>query len=247
LNFVILLDGDELALIGEKLKDRSGGYILDVATTDGDYIQTLIKYLKEFQYAVGIDISDKDFNEGKKNFPAAKIAFLEMDSASLAFDSSAFDIVSINAGIHHVANIMMTLSEMKRVLKPGGTFIVREMYRDNLNEKQITDMMQHHWQSKIDRLLGIPHNPTLKRKQILNFIERLDLSSYDYEDFICTECDPEKDGKTENVEKSMLEQLSQIEKHESHNHLKREAEIISKRIKSVGFACATMLEIVGIK
>lgn len=234
-------------LIERKLQGKLGGYILDVATTAGDFIQTLIKNLKEYNYAIGIDITEKDFDEGRKKFPEGKVSLVKMDGASLAFRDDFFDIVSINAGLHHLSDVKKALSDMKRVLKPGGLLILKEMYCDNQNKKQMSDVRQHHWHSKIDRLTGISHNQTLKREKIIEYAEELSMKNIEIEDYYCKECNPETDGKMVDELKEIKERLTKIKNLKQYNELKNEAEAILKHIKDVGYACATRLEIIGIK
>lgn len=45
--------------IRKKLQGVSGGKILDVATGDGDFINTPMRMLKNYDYFVGIEISKK--------------------------------------------------------------------------------------------------------------------------------------------------------------------------------------------
>jgi len=65
--------------IRKKLQGISGGKILDVATGNGDFVNTLMKMLKNYDYFVGIEISRKDLESAKKRFEGQPVEFLEMD------------------------------------------------------------------------------------------------------------------------------------------------------------------------
>jgi SAM-dependent methyltransferase len=52
------------------------------------------------------------------------------DAESLPFDTGQFDLVYSNGVIHHTPNTRRTVSEMLRVLKPGGRAIVM-VYAEN--------------------------------------------------------------------------------------------------------------------
>jgi SAM-dependent methyltransferase len=151
------------------------------------------------------------------------------------------------AGFHHLPEIEPVLYEMKRVLKPGGLFIVREMFCDHQSKKQLSDVYNHHWSAKIGRLTGKSHNSTLKRQEIIDLIESLDLKEYKTKNYTCHECDPEKDGKMQDELDDIDKQLAKVEGHPQYDELKEEGELIRQRILKNGFACATELDVIGIK
>ncbi len=154
----------------------SGGKVLDVATESGDFINTLMKTLKEYDSFVGIDISAKELKSAIKEFKDKPVKFIEMNAENLVFEDNAFDTVSISHSLHHLADIDKVLSEMKRVLRPDGYFILQEMYSDGeQTEAQITDTLQHYWGSKIDSLMGITHNKALTKQKIIEHVDNIGL------------------------------------------------------------------------
>jgi ubiquinone/menaquinone biosynthesis C-methylase UbiE len=66
-----------------------------------------------------------------------KLSFSEIDfNDPLPFQDNEFDIVVMDAALHHSRNLWITLSEIRRVLKPGGFFIAqREAYTSPLTHK----------------------------------------------------------------------------------------------------------------
>jgi hypothetical protein len=68
-----------------------------------------------------------------------------------------------------------SLVEMKRVLKTGGHFLVNELHRDGLTDAQESHMLHHHLRSEIDNILGISHNQTYHRDDLIKLVNDLDL------------------------------------------------------------------------
>jgi ubiquinone/menaquinone biosynthesis C-methylase UbiE len=236
------------SLIERKLAKLSGGRILDVATGDGGFIGKLIDAFADYDEAIGVDITDKNFEEAEKKFEKDRVSFMKADAADLhLFNDDSFDTVSIAAGLHHLPDIQAVIREMKRVLKPGGILIIREMFCDNLKEKQLSDVYLHHWSAKIDRLLGISHNSTLKKQEIIDIVENLGLTAYEAGEYNCRDCDPEKDGKMERELKDIDKDVAKVKGLPQYEELKTEGEQIRQRILINGYACATMLDVIGIK
>ncbi len=229
------------------LTGKSGGKILDVATSSGNLIEELIELLDNFDEVVGIDISDEHFDKAREKFKDKPVTFLKMDATRMEFEDDTFDIVAMSAGLHHLEDIDCVLSEMKRVLKPGGWFLIREMFHDHQTEKQMSDVYNHHWSAKVSRLLGESHNSTLKKQEIIDLVANLGLRNFETREFICTKCDPEKDGKMEDELKDIDKQLDKVKDRPEYEELREEGEFIRQYIKKHGYACATQLDVVGVK
>lgn len=67
----------------------------------------------------------------------SKLSFHEIDfNRPLPFGDDAFDIVVMDAALHHSRNIWETLAEIRRVLKPRGLFVAqREAYTSPLTNR----------------------------------------------------------------------------------------------------------------
>jgi len=113
-----------------KLGTISGGDVLDVGTQKGDFINVLMKVLKEYNTFTGIDISEENLKEARELFKDKPVNFQPMNAESMNFQDHQFDTVCISFSLHHLENIDKVLAEMYRVLKPNGHFIVQEMYCD---------------------------------------------------------------------------------------------------------------------
>jgi SAM-dependent methyltransferase len=234
-------------LFKERLTGHSGGKILDVATECGWFIDKLKDAFREIDEVIGIDITDQDFDKARERLKKDPVNFMIMNGANLEFADELFDTVAMAFGMHHLNDIPSVLSEMKRVLKPGGNFVLRENLRDVTDEKQKTDLLQHDWYARIDRLRGRPHYPSLTKQEIIEHVEGLGLRRYETDKYLCDDC-PRSKGET--IEKEIIEMdehLAKVKGNPLYDELVKERDTIVKRLRTVGICCQAGLDIVGIK
>jgi len=102
--------------------------ILDIATGTGD-LAIMMAGLNPDRI-VGLDISAGMLDVGKQKIAKANLSdMIEMivgDSEKMPFDDNTFDAITVSFGVRNFANLDKGLKEIKRVLKPGGTFVVLE-------------------------------------------------------------------------------------------------------------------------
>lgn len=114
------------------LKKNNPKYILDIATGTVDMAIRACKMLDPIQIT-GVDISTQMLNEGKKKIEklglGAKINLQKGDSENLQFETNHFDAVMAAFGVRNFENLEKGLSEMNRVLKPGGQLCIIEFSR----------------------------------------------------------------------------------------------------------------------
>lgn len=117
------------------LIDKHPDYILDVATGTADVAIMAAKVLNP-KKIVGIDISNGMLNVGrekiKKQNLESIIELQEGDSAAINFDDNSFDAVTVAFGVRNFQHLEKGMSEIKRVLKPGGKLVVLEFSRPSL-------------------------------------------------------------------------------------------------------------------
>ena len=147
-------------IIEKILSGIDGGRVLDVATQEGHFTQSLMKDLKSYTKIVGIDTNQAAIRSAQSTYGWNDVNFLVMDAERLSFEDKVFDTVTISASLHHLTNIPRVLKEMVRVLKPGGHFMIVEMHRDGPTEATLTSVYLHEWVAEVDRTLGILHNQT---------------------------------------------------------------------------------------
>jgi demethylmenaquinone methyltransferase/2-methoxy-6-polyprenyl-1,4-benzoquinol methylase len=102
--------------------------ILDVATGTGDFAFEAMALNPD--KITGVDISEGMLDVGKKKVKTAglseKIELLYGDSENLPFKDNSFDAVIVAFGVRNFENLDKGLSEIQRVIKPGGHIVVLE-------------------------------------------------------------------------------------------------------------------------
>jgi demethylmenaquinone methyltransferase / 2-methoxy-6-polyprenyl-1,4-benzoquinol methylase len=80
---------------------------------------------------VGVDFAKEMLDYGKKKLVKKRlerhIDFMQADALRLPFDDSAFDVAAIAFGIRNIPDKNKALTEMVRVVVPGGQVMVLEM------------------------------------------------------------------------------------------------------------------------
>jgi ubiquinone/menaquinone biosynthesis C-methylase UbiE len=170
-----------------------------------------------------------------------------MDAARLGFPVGVFDTVSITNSLHHMTNLSEVLSEMVRVLKPGGTFLLAEMYRDNQTETQMTHVLLHHWWAAIDTAKGITHLETFTKEQIMELCQNLHLQQSNFFDVLDISSNPKDAGLAKELESIIDRYLQKAAGTRDEESLSKQGESLRSRIRDVGFHSATQLFMIGKK
>lgn len=110
------------------LKKQAPNQILDVATGTGDLAIEMLK--ADPKKIIGIDISKGMLEIGRKKMNAKGlediITLQKADSENLPFNDATFDAVCVSFGVRNFENLEKGLSEMSRVLNPGGKLYILE-------------------------------------------------------------------------------------------------------------------------
>ncbi|MCQ2973815.1 MAG: bifunctional demethylmenaquinone methyltransferase/2-methoxy-6-polyprenyl-1,4-benzoquinol methylase UbiE [Bacteroidales bacterium] len=104
--------------------------ILDIAAGTGDF--TILEAKKtNAKEIIGVDISQNMLNvaiqKAEKLNLQNKIKFIKADSLDLPFSDNSFDSVTVGFGVRNFADIPAGLTEIYRILKPGGRLVVLEL------------------------------------------------------------------------------------------------------------------------
>jgi SAM-dependent methyltransferase len=79
---------------------------------------------------VGVDVSAGMLEIARKDLPDERFFFLQGDATMLPLTDRSVDNVVILGGIHHVPDRIKLFAEVRRILKPGGSFYFREPLDD---------------------------------------------------------------------------------------------------------------------
>ncbi|MCT4699818.1 bifunctional demethylmenaquinone methyltransferase/2-methoxy-6-polyprenyl-1,4-benzoquinol methylase UbiE [Tenacibaculum haliotis] len=111
-------------LVGENNPQQ----ILDIATGTGDLALMMAKLNPK--KITGLDISTGMLEVGKQKIAKAnlsdKIEMIVGDSENMPFEDNTFDAITVSFGVRNFENLDKGLTEILRVLKPGGKFVVLE-------------------------------------------------------------------------------------------------------------------------
>lgn len=104
--------------------------ILDIATGTGDFAILAAQKLNP-ECLVGVDISEGMMDVGRKKVKQYGleniISFQKDDCLALSFSNNSFDAVTAAFGIRNFQSLDKGLSEMFRVLRPGGKLVIIEL------------------------------------------------------------------------------------------------------------------------
>ncbi len=110
------------------IEKKNPSKILDVATGTGD-LAIMLSDTKATEI-IGADISEGMLKVGRKKVEnkglSDRITLVQADSENLPFEDNYFDVITVAYGIRNFETLEKGLSEMFRVLKPNGTFVILE-------------------------------------------------------------------------------------------------------------------------
>lgn len=102
--------------------------LLDVACGTGDLAIVASQF--GVKKVIGVDISDNMINIGNRKIKEKgrdqQISLMNGDCEQLCFDDNHFDAVTVAFGVRNFEHLEKGLSEMHRVLKPGGKVVILE-------------------------------------------------------------------------------------------------------------------------
>jgi demethylmenaquinone methyltransferase / 2-methoxy-6-polyprenyl-1,4-benzoquinol methylase len=110
------------------LVNRKPRTVLDVATGTGDLAIAISSLMP--QKIVGIDISEKMLEIGRQKISErglSQIILLQhADAEKIPFSNNSFEAITVAFGVRNYENLELGLTEMKRVLRPGGVMLILE-------------------------------------------------------------------------------------------------------------------------
>jgi ubiquinone/menaquinone biosynthesis C-methylase UbiE len=108
------------------------GRMLDVGTGPGHVPLRVCAAIADAR-VVGVDLSPHMLAVADRKRAASpyadRIELRVADAKGLDFDAASFDAVFSNTILHHIPDPRPFLAEARRVLRPGGVLLIRDLYR----------------------------------------------------------------------------------------------------------------------
>lgn len=114
--------GSDLSLMINWLQPESTMKVLDIATGGGHVAKHLANHVEQ---VVATDITEEMLENTAKYLESHKnISYAIADAEDLPFEDTSFEIVTCRIAAHHFPNPELFISEVLRVLKPHGRFLL---------------------------------------------------------------------------------------------------------------------------
>lgn len=101
--------------------DLTAKRFLDFGCGSGEYLTALLAAGVD---ARGVEYSGRKIGDFRTAHPDLADRVLQTDGGTIDHPDSSFDVVMANEVLEHVPDEARTLGEIRRVLAPGGTFVV---------------------------------------------------------------------------------------------------------------------------
>jgi demethylmenaquinone methyltransferase/2-methoxy-6-polyprenyl-1,4-benzoquinol methylase len=112
--------------IDKKNKPR----VLDLATGSGDLLISLLRRNPNITEVTGLDISENMLALCRQRISRHKLTeragLVNADATSCPFADKTFDVITMSFGIRNTPDLLRSLSEIYRLLKPGGMTLILE-------------------------------------------------------------------------------------------------------------------------
>ena len=109
---------------------KPGQVVLDLAGGTGDLTAAFTRELGATGCVILADINAEMLQAGRDKLTnqglVKSIEYLQTNAEALPFADNSFDCIAIGFGLRNVTNKQSALTEMQRVLKPGGRLVILE-------------------------------------------------------------------------------------------------------------------------
>jgi ubiquinone/menaquinone biosynthesis C-methylase UbiE len=147
--------------------------VLEIGCGNGNGTRLIKKYFAP-EKIFAIDLDERMINIAKKRNANNNIAFSVMDAARLEFPDNKFDAIFDFGIIHHIPNWRICISELHRVLKPGGELLLEELSIDSFT-KDIGNL----WRKILDH----PYNEMFTSEEFVEYLSMTGFGIQHYQQF----------------------------------------------------------------
>jgi demethylmenaquinone methyltransferase/2-methoxy-6-polyprenyl-1,4-benzoquinol methylase len=112
---------------------KPGDHVLDVATGTGDLAFELARAVSPEGSVTGSDFSEEMLSVARQKQAVAlqgidaEVVFEHGNALDLKYDDDTFDAVTVGFGVRNFSDLAAGLTEMARVVRPGGAFVILEI------------------------------------------------------------------------------------------------------------------------
>jgi ubiquinone/menaquinone biosynthesis C-methylase UbiE len=108
-----------------------GEVCVDLGSGRGTDVLRLAEIVGETGFVYGIDISDGMLEKARRSaekFGVSNVSFIHSELEELGLPDGIADLVISNCTLNHAANKVAVWNEIHRILKPGGRFVISDIY-----------------------------------------------------------------------------------------------------------------------
>ena len=104
--------------------------VLDVCTGTGEVAVLLIKEIGKEGHVTGIDFCEDMLAIAREKIgPKDNVSLVVANAKQMDFAENTFDLVTVAFGMRNIPDTAAAITEIRRVLKPGGRFLTLELTR----------------------------------------------------------------------------------------------------------------------
>ena len=122
----------EVKMLRHMTSIRGVEQVLEIGCGNGNGTMLIKKYF-EPQKITAVDLDERMIEIARRKRHDPSVEYRVMDASNLDFANNTFDAVFDFGIIHHIPNWKDCISELKRVLKPGGAVILEELSTDTFH------------------------------------------------------------------------------------------------------------------
>lgn len=118
---------------------QAGEICVDLGSGKGNDVIRLAEEVGETGYVYGIDISEGMIAKARQNlskFDVENAEILQAELEKLPLENSSINLVISNCTINHASDKQQVWNEVYRILKPGGRFVVSDIYATQAIDEQ---------------------------------------------------------------------------------------------------------------
>ena len=128
-------DTNKLTGMAERLELKPGSVVLDVGTGTGVFLPYLLKNIGKNGKIVALDLAEEMLAKAMAKYSAENVEYLHADIMDIPVYEEMFDSVVCYSSFPHFQDKHKALTEIRRVMKPGGrVFVCHTSSRDHINE-----------------------------------------------------------------------------------------------------------------